>query len=61
VSFLMFLSALAESGAGRVLTLRNTSVVFAHAFAWLAGERPDRAQLLGGALVVLGAVVLGLG
>jgi drug/metabolite transporter (DMT)-like permease len=60
-SFLLFLSALETSGAGRVLTLRNTSVVFAHAFGWLAGERPNRVQIGGGALVVAGAALLGFG
>ena len=60
-SFLLFLGALHESGAGRVLTLRNTSVVFAHALAWLGGEAPPRAVLAGGALVVVGAALLGAG
>ena len=60
VSFLLFLGALHESGAGRVLTLRNTSVVFAHGFAWLLGEAPARVQIVGGAFVVAGAVLLGM-
>jgi drug/metabolite transporter (DMT)-like permease len=61
ISFLLFLAALEASGPGRVLTLRNTSVVFAHAFAWMGGERPTHVQLVGGALVVAGATLLGLG
>ncbi len=60
-SFLLFLGALHESGAGRVLTLRNTSVVFAHAFGWLGGDTPPRVVLVGGALVVVGAALLGAG
>ena len=40
--------------------MRNTSVVFAHAFAWAAGERPSAVQLAGGAFVALGAALLGL-
>jgi drug/metabolite transporter (DMT)-like permease len=58
-SFLLFLGALQESGAGRVLTLRNTSVVFAFAFGWLFGERPTRLQVVGGTLVAAGATLLG--
>ncbi len=60
-SFLLFLGALHESGAGRVLTLRNTSVVFAHAFAWMSGVVPPRPVLMGAALVVAGAALLGSG
>jgi drug/metabolite transporter (DMT)-like permease len=61
ISFLLILGALATSGAGRVLTLRNTSIVFAHVLAWLGGERPSALQIAGGALVVAGALLLGLG
>jgi len=58
-SFLAFLGALVRGGAGLVLTLRNTSVVFAQAMAWLIGERPARRQILGALLVAAGAVLLG--
>jgi drug/metabolite transporter (DMT)-like permease len=58
-SFLLFLGALHASGAGRVLTLRNTSVVFALGFAWIGGERPARAPAAGAAFVVTGAMLLG--
>jgi uncharacterized membrane protein len=61
VSFLVFLSALHSGGAGRILTLRNTSVVFAQVFGWILGERPSRAHLMGVGGVVAGAVLLGLG
>lgn len=57
-AFLVFLSALDRSGAGAVLTLRNTSVVFAQGMAWAIGERPSRRQLAGAALVTVGAVAL---
>ncbi len=60
-SFLLFLAALHGTGAGRAATLRNTSVLFAHAFGWMSGHPPTRAQVIGGALVVLGALLLGAG
>jgi drug/metabolite transporter (DMT)-like permease len=56
-SFILFLQALAVTGAGAVLTLRNTSVLFAQLFALLAGERPSR-RALGGAMLVVGGSVL---
>jgi drug/metabolite transporter (DMT)-like permease len=59
-SFLLFLVALGRGGAGYVLTLRNTSVLFATGFAWLIGDRPGRRQIVGAALVALGAVLLGV-
>jgi drug/metabolite transporter (DMT)-like permease len=59
-SFLIFLFALVNGGAGAVLTLRNTSILFAQLFAWSIGERPTRAGLTGAALVAAGAVLLGL-
>jgi drug/metabolite transporter (DMT)-like permease len=58
-SFLVFLVALARGGAGAVLTLRNTSVVFAAVLGWAIGERPGRSQLAGTAAVAAGAVFLG--
>jgi uncharacterized membrane protein len=60
-SFLVFLVALASAGAGWVLTLRNTSVVFAIGFAALLGERPGPRQLAGAALVAAGAGLMGAG
>lgn len=59
-AFLLFLVALARGGAGMVLTLRNTSVIFATLFARLIGEQPGVRQVLGSAVVVAGAVLLGL-
>jgi drug/metabolite transporter (DMT)-like permease len=59
-SFLLFLLALEQSGAGFVLTLRNTSIVFAAFIGWALGERPTRPQLIGAILVTGGAVLVGL-
>jgi drug/metabolite transporter (DMT)-like permease len=58
VSFLLFLVGLAHEGAGVALTLRNTSVVFAQGLAAALGEAVPRRQLLGSALVVVGAVLV---
>ncbi|WP_241758676.1 EamA family transporter [Pyxidicoccus parkwayensis] len=60
LSFALLLSALGSSGAGVVLTLRNTSITFALALAALQGERLGRRQLTGAALVAVGAVLLGV-
>lgn len=59
-SFLILMEALARGGSGFVLTLRNTSVLFAAMLAWLIGERPVRAEFAGAALVAIGAVVMSL-
>ncbi|WP_241757723.1 EamA family transporter [Myxococcus landrumensis] len=59
-SFALLLSALNDSGAGAVLTLRNTSIAFALILAALQGERLGRRQLIGAALVSVGAVLLGM-
>ena len=59
-SFLVLLEALARGGAGYVLTLRNTSVLFAVAMAWRIGERPARAEVAGAVLVAAGATLLAL-
>jgi uncharacterized membrane protein len=59
-SFLILMEALARGGPGYVLTLRNTSVLFAMAMAWRIGERPARAEIVGAALVAAGAALLAL-
>lgn len=59
-SFLIFLFALVNGGAGAVLTLRNTSILFAQLLAWVIGERPTRTGIAGAILVAAGAVLLGL-
>lgn len=59
-SFLVFLVALADTGAGLVLTLRNTSILFAILFGWMLGELVGPRKLAGVALVAAGAVLLGL-
>ena len=57
-SFLILMEALAIGGSGYVLTLRNTSVLFAAGMAWLIGERPARLEIAGAALVAAGAVLM---
>jgi drug/metabolite transporter (DMT)-like permease len=57
-SFVIFLQALAVAGAGAVLTLRNTSVLFAQLLALWGGERPNRRAIAGAVLVVVGALLL---
>lgn len=57
-SFLILIQALAAAGAGFVLTLRNTSVLFALLLAWAIGERPTLAPALGAALVAAGAALM---
>jgi uncharacterized membrane protein len=59
-SFLILMEALARGGPGYVLTLRNTSVLFAMAMAWRIGERPARAEIVGATLVAAGAALLAL-
>ncbi len=58
VSFLMFLEALRQEGAGLVLTLRNTSVLFSQIFAFGLGERPTRNQLIGCVLIAGGGALI---
>jgi drug/metabolite transporter (DMT)-like permease len=57
-SFLILMEALAGGGAGFVLTLRNTSVLFAIGLAWAIGDPPRRAQIAGAILVAAGAVLM---
>ena len=57
-SFLILMEALDAGGAGFVLTLRNTSVLFAIALAWAVGDRPRRPQVAGAILVAAGAVLM---
>jgi uncharacterized membrane protein len=59
-SFLILIEALSSGGAGFVLTLRNTSVLFALVLAWSIGEKPRLAPALGAALVATGAVLMTL-
>ena len=60
-AFLLFMIGLAGGGAAYVFTLRNTSVLFAIALAWLIGDQPSRLQVIGATIVFAGAVLLGLG
>ena len=59
-SFLILMEALARGGSGYVLTLRNTSVLFAAALAWTIGDRPRRSEMIGAALVAAGATLMSL-
>lgn len=59
-SFLILMEALEAGGAGFVLTLRNTSVLFATALAWLVGDPTGRPQVAGAILVAAGAVLMAL-
>jgi drug/metabolite transporter (DMT)-like permease len=59
-SFLILMEALALGGSGYVLTLRNTSVLFAALLALTIGERPRRAELVGALFVAAGAVLMSL-
>ncbi len=52
------MQALASGGAGVIVTLRNTSVVFATFFAWRIGDQPGWRQVVGAGLVAGGAVLL---
>ncbi len=60
-SFLILMEALAIGGSGYVLTLRNTSVLFAAGLAWTIGERPSHSELAGAVLVAAGAVLMSIG
>jgi drug/metabolite transporter (DMT)-like permease len=57
-SFIGLLQALAITGAGAVLTLRNTSILFAQVLAIWGGERPNRKMIGGAALVITGALLM---
>lgn len=57
-SFLILMEALARGGSGYVLTLRNTSVLFAVGLAFFISERPAHAEVVGAALVAGGAVLM---
>lgn len=59
--FVIFLVALTAGGAGAVLTLRNTSVVFALLLALAIGERPSPRSAAGSVLVAIGAALVALG
>ncbi|HUJ59897.1 MAG TPA: hypothetical protein VLX92_15440 [Kofleriaceae bacterium] len=60
-SFLILLEALARGGTGFVLTLRNTSVLFATGLAAMIGDRPRGMQIAGAALVASGAALMAWG
>jgi uncharacterized membrane protein len=57
-SFLILMEALAAGGAGFVLTLRNTSVLFAVGLSFIIRERPRRPEIAGSVFVALGAILM---
>jgi len=59
-SFLILMEALARGGSGYVLTLRNTSVLFAAVLAWTIGEKPRRVEIIGAVAVAAGAILMSL-
>ncbi|HEY4060195.1 MAG TPA: DMT family transporter [Kofleriaceae bacterium] len=59
-SFLILMEALARGGSGYVLTLRNTSVLFATLLAWTIGEKPRHVELVGSLFVAAGAVLMSI-
>lgn len=59
-SFLILMEALARGGSGYVLTLRNTSVLFAAGLAFAIGERPRQSEVVGAVFVAAGAVLMSL-
>ena len=58
IGFAVFLFAMTRAGAGAVVTLRNTSILFAQVVALFLGERPKRLGVIGAVLVTGGAVFL---
>lgn len=60
LGFLLFVRALADGGAGVVLSLRNTSVVFATVLGLVVGDRPTRLALIGAVVVAAGGVLITL-
>lgn len=59
-SFLILMEALARGGSGYVLTLRNTSVLFAAGLAFAIGEKPKGTEMIGAMFVAAGAVLMSL-
>jgi drug/metabolite transporter (DMT)-like permease len=57
-SFLILMEALNAAGAGFVLTLRNTSVLFATGLGFAIRERPHRVQIVGAIAVAAGAILM---
>ncbi len=58
LSFRIFLFCLTRGGAGAMVTLRNSSVLFAQGFSWWLGERPGAVQIGGAIAIAAGAILL---
>jgi len=54
----MFLYCLERGGAGAMVTLRNSSVLFAQLFSWWLGERPTMPRVSGAGAIAAGAILL---
>jgi drug/metabolite transporter (DMT)-like permease len=61
LGFAVFLVAMGRAGAGSVVTLRNTSILFAQLVAVTMGDRPTRLGWIGAALVTGGGALLARG
>src|SRR5215471_251636 len=58
LSFWLFLYCLEWGGAGAMVTLRNSSVLFAQLFSWWLGERPTVPRVSGAGAIAAGAILL---
>lgn len=56
--FWLFLMAMRDAGAGAVMTLRTTSILFAQVLAFAMRDPPKRLGIVGAVLVTIGAVLL---
>lgn len=57
-SFLAFLAALDQGGAGRAVALRNTSVLVAAGLAWWRGEAMNGSRVVSALAIAVGAVLV---
>ncbi len=58
LSFWIFLFCLGRGGAGAMVTLRNSSVLFAQGCSWWLGERLGAVQIGGAIAIAAGAILL---
>jgi len=56
--FILFLMAMRDAGAGVVMTLRSTSILFAQVLAFALGDKLKRLGVIGAVLVTMGAILL---
>lgn len=60
LSFVIFLYGLKVSAPGFAISLRNSSIFFALVFSFFLKENLSRAQILGAAVIALGAILLSI-